>query len=688
MSKKFMKGDLIMWKKYKFYVHNLDCANCARKLEEKLNSLEHYQNVVLNFAKLTLTFETDLQENVLDITLEEMRKIEPDVVLLEDSKTSSSSQKDLLFLGVGLLFYLCSLLLKIGWLSNFFCLCSYAVLGYRTFWQALKLLKKGILNENFLIVVSALGAFGIGKASEGFMVLFLYQIGKYFEKRATGNVRKNVANLMAMKPDVAHKKEKDGFTTLSPEEIKEGDVLVILQGEKVPLDGVLASDSCELDTSSLTGESKLSLLSKGEEVLSGSINAGVVFELKVTSTYENSTVKRILDLMEHASDKKAKVENFVNRAARYYTPIMMGIAFLIFLLTPMFFQISYQESLYRAFMVLVVSCPCAIAISVPLCYFAGLGCMSKHGILVKGSNYIDRLANLKQIVFDKTGTLTTGNFGVVDLEVLDESYTKEDVLQYLIYGESFSNHPLAKSIVSNYSEIKVPKLLDVKEIKGKGVSYSYQNKNVKIGSRNFVKTDLTVSGTVIYVSLDDHVIGYVIMGDEMKENAKDVIEALSKSGIHTKMFTGDKKDVAEETCARISLDSFVSDLLPDGKVEEFENLKKEHDGEVIAFVGDGINDAPVLRLSDCGIAMGSGSASALEASDVVIISSDLEKLLEARKISKKTIFILKQNLVFALSIKFIVLVFSLFGIGSMALAVFADVGVTLLTILNSLRVLK
>lgn len=677
-----------MWKKYKFFIQNLDCANCARSLEEYLNQLEHYQNVVLNFSKLTLTLETNYKIDVLNHVISDVKSIEQNVRVLEKMEENNTAKKDLIFLGLGLIFYLISLFMANFWFQNIFVLGSYCILGHQTFLKAIQLLKKGILNENFLIVVSAFGAFFIEKSMEGFMVLFLYQIGKYFEKKATGNVRKSISLLMSLKPSIAHKKEGNKTLDLSPEKIQIGDTIVVLQGEKVPLDGILLNENCELDTASLTGESKVMLKEKGEEILSGSVNNGSVFEMKVTSLYENSTVKRILDLMEHASDKKAKTENFVNRASKYYTPIMMVVSFLIFFFTPILFSITYQESLYRAFMVLVVSCPCAIAISVPLCYFAGLGSMSKHGILVKGSNYIDLLANYQKIVFDKTGTLTTGDFGISSIVLLNSNYTKEDIIKYLVYGETYSNHPLAKSILKQYTSISVPKLENVVEEKGKGISYIYEGQLIRLGNEKFVHTTEKTKETVIYLSIDDDVIGYVTLGDNIKENAKEVISSLKDSNVFTTMFTGDHKDIAKITSEQVGLDDFVADLLPDEKFHQFELLKKKNKTETIAFVGDGINDAPVLRLSDCGIAMGSGSESAIEASDVVIISSDLEKLLEAKHISKKTLFVLKQNLIFALGLKIIVICFSLFGIGSMVLAVFADVGVTLLTILNSLRILK
>lgn len=678
-----------MWKKYKYYLGNLDCANCAAKIERELNKNKNYQNVSLNFSKLTLSLETVYQEDVFIKVGQDVQDIEAGVQVLKSPQREDKDQKDLIFLFGGTGFFLLSCLFQsISWLSIFFCLGSYVMLGFSIFKKALLLLKRGILNENFLIVVSALGAFGISKNFEGFMVLFLFNIGKYLEKRATKNVRRSVSSLVEMQPTVAHKKEGDSYRTVTPSEIGIGDVLVVLKGEKIPLDGKLRSSSCVLDTSSLTGESKPASFSKGDTVLSGTINVSNVLEMEVLSTYENSTVKRILDLMETASDKKAKTENFVNRAARYYTPIMLLFSILVFMVSPGIFQISYTESFYRALMVLVVSCPCAIAISVPLCYFAGLGSMSKHGILVKGSNYIDALASLKQIVFDKTGTLTTGKFGIQEIKVIDDFYSEDDFIRYLVYGESFSNHPLAKSILQKFSYISIPNISNVKEIQGKGISYQYEGKKICLGNAKFVKTDIKLDGTVIFVSIDSKVIGWVILGDEMKENTKSCLEELQNFGIRTIMFTGDREEVAKRTSKSLNLDDYYAELLPEDKFDLFEKLKKSFSEQIIAFVGDGINDTPVLRLSDCGIAMGSGAESAIEASDVIIISNDLEKILEARVIAKKTIKILISNLVFALGFKFLILVFSFWGLGTMWLAVFADVGVTVLTILNSLRILK
>ena len=449
-----------MWKKCKFYIKGLDCPNCAREIAMQLNKKKEYKNVVINFSKLMISFETNYKEQVFEHLEQDVAVIDSGVTFYEEQKEDSLS-KDYFCIVLGILFFGFHILFQnFSFFSSLLILCSYLCLGYKTLWKAILLLKKGVLNENFLIVISALGAFFIEKPKEGFMVLFLYELGKVLEKKATGNVRKNVAKLMEIKTDVAHKKVEDGYITVSPEEIQIHDTLIILKGERVPLDGIMMSEQCELDTSSLTGESRLSVLKKQDEILSGCINVGDKFELKVTKLYQDSTVKRILDLMENASDKKAKTENFVNRAAKYYTPLMILISLMIFLITPYVFSISYEESFYRALMILVVSCPCAIAISVPLCYFAGLGRFSKSGILVKGSNYIDAIYQMKYLVFDKTGTLTTGNFGITKVVSCDSHYQEDDIIRYLVYGETFSNHPLAKSIVSKYSISSIPEKRD------------------------------------------------------------------------------------------------------------------------------------------------------------------------------------------------------------------------------------
>jgi len=674
-----------MWKKYSFYLKGLDCANCARELEENLNKRAEYQNVRVDFSKLKITLESNFNDQVKEHLQRDITFVEPAVLVLEE-KSQESYLGDLGRILFGTIFFIFSCLLSSG-LSIFLLICSYFLLGYKTLWKAIRLLKQGILNENFLIVISAIGAFMISKANEGFMVLFLYEIGKLLEKKATGSVRKNVEELMDLKPEIAHRKNGDSYDTIRPEEVCLNDTLVLLKGEKLAVDCVLLSDQAEFDTSSLTGESRVQLIKKNELVLSGSINVGDVVLLSVTSEYENSTVKRILDLMENATDKKTKTENFVNRASRYYTPIMMLLAFLVFILSPFLFSISYQESLYRALMILVVSCPCAIAISVPLCYFAGLGSMSKHGILVKGSNYIDALSQMKHIVFDKTGTLTTGDFGITSIEILDSNYQENDLIRYLIYGEHFSTHPLAKSICQKYSSITVPKIKNIQEYDGRGISYEYQKEKVKLGNAMFVGTSSQTQNTAIYISVNDHVIGYVTLGDEVKDEAYSSLQDLKKCGISLTLFTGDQYDTAGDTAQRLDLDSFEAELLPDDKFHAFELMKQKYSNDIIAFVGDGINDSPVLRLSDCGIAMGSGAASSIEASDVVIMSSNLNKIVESYQIARKTIRILKQNLIFAIGIKVLVLLESFFGFGTMWLAVFADVGVTLLTILNSLRIL-
>lgn len=674
-------------KKFTYHIKNLDCANCAQTIESELSKISFLKNVAVNFSKLTLRFETDYTGDILSFIQREVKKIESSVIISDTKLENDSLKKDYFRILIGTIFFLLSYLLPNSF-QTIFVVIGFAFLLKNTFLQAILLLKKGILNENFLITISAIGAFGIGKSSEGFMVIFLYEIGKCLEKKATGNVRRNVSMLMEMEPVFAHLLKDDQIEDVTPDSVPIGSKIVVLKGEKIPLDGILLDGMSELDTSSLTGESIYRNVAVGDSLLSGSINMGNKIVLEVTSDYQNSTVKQILDLVEHATDRKTKTENFVSKAAKIYTPVMLLISIIIFFLTPFLFSITYSESFYRALTILVVSCPCAIAISVPLCYFAGIGAMSKKGILVKGSNYIDALKKAKNFVFDKTGTLTTGKFGIQSIQLLNKEITEQEFIKILVMAETYSTHPLAKSILAAYPNINVPKLHQYEEILGKGITYEYQNAKCKVGSSSFVGYEKKNEQTTIYISKNDEVIGYVVLGDEIKKEAKSSIQSLKKSGIRTYLFTGDQKESALKVANELGIDEVNYELLPTDKFSRFEELKKQNPNELVAFVGDGINDAPVLRLSDCGISMGSGSLSAIEASDIVIMSSDIGKILEAKRVSNKTIAILKLNLIFALGIKLFVLIFSFFGIVPMWLAVFADVGVTLLTILNALRILK
>jgi len=527
------------------------------------------------------------------------------------------------------------------------------------------------------------------------MVILLYEIGKILEEKAVNKSRKSIKELMNIKPEYANLKIKDNIKKVLPENVNVGDIVIVKQGERVPLDGVVVSGNAKLDVSALTGESVLKNVESNTEVLSGSIVVEGIIEIKVTEKYENSTVNRILELVENATDKKAKTETFVAKAARIYTPAVFGLAILVAIFMPIFMpNVTYSQSIYKALIFLVISCPCAIAISVPLSYFSGIGRASKTGILIKGSDYLDGIKDIKEIVFDKTGTLTTGNFNVAKTNSLSKEFNEQDILKYVGLGEKYSNHPIAKSILSKIDfDIDDVKIEDYEEIAGKGIKYKLENSYIKIGNMSFVeaKEELKEDGTILYVSKNGEIIGNIIIKDEIKSGAQNTIVALNKLGIKTRMFTGDKQEAAENIGKELEISDIKSEMLPEDKYNELQKIIKEYGNtnSKVAFVGDGINDSPVLALSDIGISMGGiATDAAIEASDVVIMTDELGKILEAIKISKKTNFIIKQNLIFAIGTKGLILLCSILGIAGMWQAIFADVGVTLMTILNTLRILK
>ncbi len=675
-------------KKYKYNINNLDCANCAREIEEMLNNNTNFNNAVVNFSTCKISYESDK-----DYTLEELntliKSVEPDAYITLNEEVEESTSKEyylsilIIALVIGLLGYFLPLpkIVKI-----ILYLISYSLLLYKTSINAIKLLKKGSgINENALITVSCIGALLIGEVLEGMMVITLYTIGKILEEKAINNSRKSIKDLLDIKEPFAYLADGKKIVKIPVEEVKKDDVLVVKRGEKVPVDGVIIKGSSSLDTSALTGESELVSVNVSDEVLSGSINMGDVLEIKATNTFSNSTVAKILDLLESATDKKTKTENMVTKFSKVYTPIIIGLAILITIILPLIFKVPFKTSLYRALTFLVISCPCAIAISVPLSYFTGIGTASKKGILVKGSNYLDNLSNTTSIIFDKTGTLTNGTFNVEKIEVLDDKYSKEEIIDILIKGESLSNHPIAKSILKlKKGKIDNSDVLDYKEIEGNGISFKLNKKNVLIGNSKLCGCDID---TDLHLSINGKHVASVVINDGIKENAKETINKLKNSNIKTYMFTGDKKAVALNIGKKLGLDEIKYEMLPQDKFKAFE--KVSDNSEVTIFVGDGINDAPVLRRADIGISMGGvGSDSAIEASDIVLMSDELSRIPLAINISKYTKRIIKENLIFAMSVKVVILLLSVFGYANMWLAVFADTGVTLLTILNTLRIMN
>ena len=576
-------------------------------------------------------------------------------------------------------------------LSTVLIITAYVILLCKTAKKAVKQITKNkILDENALITISVIGAFLIGKEMEGAMVILLYEIGKILESKAVNKSRRSISALMNIKPEYANIKNGDNIETVTPDKVSIGDIIVVKSGEKIPLDGIVTKGEAQIDTSALTGESKLIDVTENSKVLSGSINAQGLLEIKVTSTYENSTVNKILQLVENATDKKAKTETFVSKAAKIYTPVVIGFAILVAIFMPILFNVTYDESIYKALVFLVISCPCSIAISVPLSYFSGIGKASKKGILIKGSDYLDGLKDIGTIVFDKTGTITIGKLEVEEINSYKEEISKKEILKYFAMGESFSNHPIAKSILKKADmDIDLSQVKNYEEISGKGIKYEFEGKTIKIGNAKFVEKESSqILGTVLYLKINDEVVGNIVLKDQIKPDAKQAITLLKQMNIKTHMFTGDKKEVAIETAKEVGIPNVVYEMLPADKYNKLEEVIKDEPKKTV-FVGDGINDSPVLARADIGISMGGiGSSSAIEASDIAIMTDELMKIVEGIKISKNTNKIIKQNLIFSIGVKIATLVLTLLGIADMWQAVFADVGVTLITILNTLRILK
>lgn len=689
-------------KNYKYILKNLDCAACAKKVEDVIAKTEGYKDVIVNFSTLKLTFKTNKQNPKKEIT-QIIQRVEPEVEVLEDGEQKQEKEEhnesDIIRIIVGIAIYLIAVIGNFGTVAtNIITIIAFIVLLYKTAKKGWKqLIKNKVLDENTLIVISAIGAYLIGKTSEGLMVITLYEIGKILEARAVNKTRKSISDLMNIKPEYANLKQGEKYKQVNPEEVKIGDIIVVKSGEKIPLDGEVVKGNAQIDNSALTGESKLIEVTEKSKVLSGSINTNGLIEIKVEQTYENSTVSQILNLVENATDKKAKTETFVSKAAKIYTPVVIGLALLVAIFMPLIVSgVTYKESIYKALVFLVISCPCSIAISVPLSYFSGIGKASKRGILIKGSDYLDGIKDIKEIIFDKTGTITTGKFAVTEINSFDEKYPKQDILKYFAKGEKYSNHPIAKSILNKYSEtskedLNTEDITNFEEIPGKGLQYQYENKTIKIGNAEFTNAkNEKVVGTVLYLNIDGTVVGNLVLSDEIKANTKEAIENLHKLGVKTKMFTGDKKEIAEKIAKEVGIKAVKSEMLPQDKYNELDEIINKREGnQKVAFVGDGINDSPVLARADIGISMGGiGSSSAIEASDVVIMTDEISKIVEAISISKKTNKIIKQNLIFSIGVKILTLILSLFGIADMWQAVFADVGVTLITIFNTLRILK
>lgn len=670
-------------KKFKYNINNLDCANCAREIEENFNKRNDMQNVTVNFNTSRLIFESNKDFKLKELN-DLVKKIEPDCYITENN-INQKKEYHLSILIVGILLSLVANFINNNIIKTLLFITSYTLLLYKIFINAIKLLiKNKTINEYALITISCIGAFILGEVMEGMMVISLYLIGKILEEKAINKSRNSIKGLLDIKEPFANIKINNTTKKINVEEVKVDDILVIKKGEKIPVDGIIIKGKTKLDTSSLTGESYLIEKKPNDIILSGSINMENLIEIKATKTFNDSTVSKILDLLESATDKKTKTETSISKISKIYTPVVLLLSILVIIFLSLLFKIPLKTSIYRALTFLVISCPCAIAISVPLSYFTGIGTSSKKGILIKGSNYLDNLSNIENIVFDKTGTLTDGTFNIKKIEVIDNDYNEQEIKNILLKGESLSNHPIANSILNNTNEkIENKDILNFKELTGKGITFTLDNKKISIGNKKLCKCNIDTS---LHMNINDKHVASIIIDDGIKDKAKETIEKLKNMKIKTYMFTGDKKDIALKIGKILKIDEIKYEMLPTDKFNEYELISKNG---ITAFVGDGINDAPVLKRSDIGISMGSiGTDSAIEASDVVLMSDELERIPEAINISKYTKHIIKQNLIFAFAIKIIILLLSIFGLANMWMAVFADTGVTLLTILNTLRIGK
>ncbi len=585
------------------------------------------------------------------------------------------------------------------WINNGLFIISYLVVGFEILKKAVRNIFRGkVFDENFLMAVATIGAFAIGEFPEAVAVMLFYQVGELFQSYAVDKSRKSIASLMDIRPDYANI-EKDGkIEKVDPDEVKIGDIIIVKTGEKIPLDGVVVEGRSSLDTMALTGESVPRVVKTEDEVLSGCINKDGLLKIRVTKEFGESTVSKILDLVENASSKKSKSENFITKFAKYYTPTVVIIAVLLAFIPPIILKDfnAFSVWLYRALSFLVVSCPCALVISIPLSFFGGIGGASKMGILIKGSNYLEALANTETVVFDKTGTLTEGIFEVQDIYA--EGIEKDELLRIVAHAENYSNHPIAKSVKKAYNkEIDEKIIKNPQELSGKGIWAKIDEKDILVGNEklmleekiDFKKCDEV--GTILYVAIDKKYVGYVLIADKIKQDSSKTIRELKAMNIkETVMLTGDKKEVGEYVAKKLNMDKVYTELLPDGKVEKVEELlKQKSEKGKLVFVGDGINDAPVLTISDIGVAMGGlGSDAAIEAADIVIMTDETSKISKAINLSKKTMRIVRENIIFAIFVKIAVLVLTAFGASTMWEAVFADVGVSVIAIINALRMLN
>ena len=696
-------------------VKGIDCVNCATKIENRIRSLDGVKDVSIDFINEKMELNTDKKEDEIVKLVQNATNLVEDNVKVSSMNAQHHNEdhhhnidnveniKKLLIIG-GLI-YLFAIILPVNkYIKIILFVISYFIVGKDVLVSAYKNIRAGeFFDENFLMGIATIGAFLVGEYTEAVAVMLFYQVGELFQEMAVNKSRKSISDLMNIKPDFANLKVENEIKKVLPEEVNVNDLILVKPGEKVPLDGIIIEGTSTGDTAALTGESLPREFGVGDEILSGTVNNNGLLTIKVTKVFSDSTVSKILDLVQNASSKKSKTEKFITKFARYYTPIIVGVALLVATVPPFVLgNGTFYEWFYRALIFLVVSCPCALVISIPLGFFGGIGAASKNGILIKGGNYLEALDKVDTVIMDKTGTITKGTFKVVEINVKNDKISKEKLLEYVADVESFSNHPIAKSVVEEYEKNgqKVIKesIKKYDEISGYGISAELDDTNILVGNNKLMELEkieydfIESIGTTIYVAIDREYAGNIVIADQIKEDSVNAVKALKNQGIsNIVMLTGDNRNIANDIAKKVGINEVYSELLPNEKVDKVEEIfaKKENKDGKVLFVGDGINDAPVLARVDIGVAMGGvGSDAAIEAADVVIMTDELSKISDAIKIAKKTKKIVWQNIIFALSVKAIVLLLGILGLSTMWEAVFADVGVALIAVLNSTRVLN
>ena len=696
----------------KYILKNMDCASCATKIEEELSKMDGVKSCSVNFANASLHIDTDN----IDSVKKRIKEIESEVELIESIKDSVEKVKPIsitnelidykklirivsvvLILIFGMVFENFLHATTFKWAEYLVFGTAYLISGWDVLKAAFKnILTGSIFSENTLMTIATIGAFAIDAMPEAVTVMLFYVVGELFQDIAVNRSRKSIKSLLELKPEFANKKNNNEIIKVSPESILVDDLIIVKAGEKIPLDGQIIGGNSFVDTSALTGESVPRKVEENDIVLAGMINQSGLLTIKVTKLFSESSISKILELVENSSSKKAETEKFITTFAKYYTPVVVFGALLIAVIPPLFISgAAFSDWIYRALVVLVISCPCALVISIPLGYFGGIGGASRKGILIKGSNYLDVLTKVKTVVFDKTGTLTKGEFRVTEV-VTENGFLKEDIIKYAAYAEANSSHPIAKSVINAFNDkIQVNEIKNVTEISGQGISANIFGSDVIVGNdkilhnNNIIHSKCNVEGTVIHVAVKNIYAGYIIISDILKDEAVETINELKSRKIKTVMLTGDNKNSAESFANKLGINEFYSELLPEQKVEHIEQLLGNIQNGKVAFVGDGINDAPVIARADVGIAMGAlGSDAAIDTADIVFMADSPMLIVKSIDVAKRTRTIVWQNIMFAFGIKLLFIILGIFGIATMWEAVFGDMGVAVLAIINSMRVMK